>query len=75
MTNESAAEPNAISPEMLRDMATAVGVSLTDERAATLAPQAEQHFAQLRSLDEIANPSTEPAAELHLDGWTGPVSD
>ena len=27
----TAAEPNAISPEMLRDMAAAVGVSLTDE--------------------------------------------
>jgi hypothetical protein len=32
-----------------------------------LAPQAEQHFAQLRDLDAIANPSTEPATELRLD--------
>jgi hypothetical protein len=75
MTDESAAEPNAISPEMLRGMAAAVGVIITSDRAATLAPQAEQHFAQLRSLDEIANPSTEPAAELHLDRWTRPGSD
>ncbi len=60
---------------MLRGMAAAVGVSLTGERAATLAPQAEQHFAQLRSLDAIANPSTEPAAELRLDRWTRPGSD
>ena len=75
MTDESAAEPNAISPEMLPSMAAAVGIILTADRAATLKPQAEQHFAQLRSLDEIANPSTEPAAELHLDGWKGPVRD
>ena len=75
MTDESGAELNAIDPEVLRGMAAAVGVSLTGDRAATLAPQAEQHFAQLRYLDSIADPSTEPAAELRLDRWTRPRSD
>jgi hypothetical protein len=74
MTDESAAELNAIDPEVLRDMAAAAGVSLTGERAASLAPQAEQHFAQLRYLDSISDPSTEPAAELRLDRGTRPVS-
>jgi hypothetical protein len=60
---------------VLRGMAAAVGVSLAGDRAATLAPQAVQHFAQLRYLDSIADPSTEPAAELRLDRWTRPGSD
>lgn len=75
MTDESAAESNAIDPEVLRGMAAAIGVSLTGDRAARLAPQAEQHFAQLRYLSAIADPSTEPAAELRLDRWTRPGSD
>ena len=75
MTDESAAGLNAIDPDVLRGMAAAVGVILTGERAETLAPQAEQHFAQLRFLDSIADPSTEPAAELRLDRWTRPGSD
>ena len=75
MTNPSAAEPNAINPELLRAMAAVVGVSLTGDRAAALAPQAEQHFAQLSHLDAIADSSTEPAAELRLDRWSAPGSD
>ena len=75
MTDEFVAKPNAITPEMLRAMAAAVGVDLTGDRAAALAPQAEQHFAQLSHLDAIANSSTEPAAELRLDQWTRSVSD
>jgi len=75
MSDEAAADPNAMSPEVLRGMAAAVGVILTAERAATLVPQAEQHFAQLTLLDVIANSSTEPAAELRLDQWTRSVSD
>jgi hypothetical protein len=75
MTDESVAEPNAITPEMLRAMAAAVGVSLTGDRASALAPQAEQHFAQLSHLDAISSSSTEPAAELRLDQWTRSVSD
>jgi hypothetical protein len=75
LTDESAAEPKAIDPEVLRDMAAAVGVSLTGDRAATLAPQAEQHFAQLRYLDSVSDPSSEPAAELRLDRWTSSGSD
>jgi hypothetical protein len=75
LTDKPAAELNAIDPETLRGMAAAVGVSLSDDRAATLAPQAGQHFAQLRHLDAIANPSSEPAAQLRLDHWTRPASD
>ena len=75
MTGEAEVELTTNDSEVLRGMAAAVGVSLTSDRAATLAPQAEQHFAQLRYLDSIANPSTEPAAELRLDQWTRPGSD
>ena len=75
MADVSAAEPNAITPKTLRAMAAAVGVSLTGGRAAALAPQAKQHFAQLRHLDAIADSRTEPAAELRLDRWTTPDSD
>jgi aryl-alcohol dehydrogenase-like predicted oxidoreductase len=70
MTDETEAELKAIDPVVLQGMAAAVGVSLTSARAAMLAPQAEQHFAQLRDLDSIADPSSEPAAELRLDCWT-----
>jgi hypothetical protein len=75
MTYESVAKPNAITPETLRAMAAAVGVGLPDDCATALAPQADQHFAQLSHLDAIANSSTEPAAELHLDQWTRSGSD
>ncbi len=75
MTDESADEPNAITPETLRAMAEAVGVILSGDRAAALAAQADQHFAQLSQLDAIANSSTEPAAQFRLDQWTRSVSD
>jgi hypothetical protein len=75
MTDETAAEPHVIDPDMLRGMAAAVGVSLTGDRAATLAAQAAQHFAQLRYLDSVSDPSSEPAAELRLDRWTRPRGD
>jgi hypothetical protein len=75
MTDEPAADPNAMSPELLGGMAAAVGVILTAHRAVALVPQAEQHFAQLTFLDAIADSSTEPAAELRLDQWTRSVSD
>ena len=75
MTDEVAVEKNAISPEMLRGMAAVVGVSLTAEQAVTLAPQAEQHFAQLSFLDAIANSNGEPAGELRLDRGLAHGSD
>jgi hypothetical protein len=75
MTDESPVEPIAIRSVLLREMALLVGVTLTTERAVTLAPQAKQHFAQLSHLDAIADSHTEPAAELHLDRWTTPDSD
>ena len=75
MTDELAAESNAIDLDVLRGMAAATGVILTGDRLATLAPQAEQHFTQLRYLASIADPSPEPAAELRLDRWTQPGRD
>jgi hypothetical protein len=72
MSDESASEPKAMSPELLRGMAAVVGVILTAEQAVTLAPQAEQHFAQIDLLDAIANSSAEPAGELRLDRWSAP---
>jgi hypothetical protein len=75
MTDEFGTELYVIDPEVLRGMAASVGVSLTGDRATTLAPQADQHFAQLRYLDSVSDPSTEPAAELRLDRWTRPGSD
>ena len=75
MTNEPAADSIVMSPELLRGMSAAVGVILTADRAATLVPQAEQHFAQLSFLDGITNSSTEPAAQLRLDQWPRSVSD
>jgi hypothetical protein len=75
MTDEPETGPNVMSPELLRGMAAAVGVTLTTDRADALVPQAEQHFAQLTLFDAIANSSTEPASELRLDQWTRPVSD
>ena len=75
MTDEVPVEHNAISPEMLRGMAAVVGVNLTAEQAVTLAPQAEQHFAQLSFLDAITNSNAEPAGELRLDRGSSTSSD
>ena len=75
MTDESTAERDAIDPDVLRGMAAAVGVRLTVERSATLVAQAVQHFAQLHYLDSIADPSTEPEAELRFDRGARPGSD
>ncbi len=57
--------------ELLRDMAAALGIALSDERAAALAEQAGPHFAILHALDTIAEPGTEPAATFRLDDWRG----
>ena len=75
MTDESPVESSAITPDLLRGTAAVAGVILTPERAATLVPQAEEHFALLSHLDAIADSSTEPAAELRLDCWTSSGSD
>ena len=75
MTDESSDELNAIDPGVLRSMAAVVGVNLTGDRVATLETQADQHFAQLRYLDSVSDPSSEPAAELRLDRWMRPRGD
>ncbi len=70
MTTESETLLNAdakqLSPDLLQGMAAAIGVALTPERAAALAIQAGPHFAILRSLDTIADPTSEPAAIFRL---------
>jgi hypothetical protein len=70
---ESAASP--LPASLLRDMAAAIGVALSDERAEALATQAGPHFALLRALDRIANPASEPAAEFRLDAWRSGMDD
>lgn len=69
--NEAQPEPSAWSRQLLQAMGAAVGVTLSDERAAALVSQAEPHFALLRALDDVAVPTTEPAAEFRLDTWAG----
>lgn len=70
MMTESETPANAggapLSPALLDGMAAAIGVALTPERAAALATQAGPHFAILRALDAIADPTTEPAAVFRL---------
>lgn len=63
------AQAESPSATLLSAMAAAIGLDLPAERAAQLATQAAPHFALLRALDTIAHPSTEPAAEFHLDSW------
>src|SRR5215212_1958607 len=66
---ELALQNEVSSSALLTAMAATIGLELPEERAAALAIQAEPHFALLRALDDIAHPSTEPAAEFHLDAW------
>ena len=56
-------------PEQVRILAAAVGVDLDAERAAALVPQAEPHFALLRTLGAVDDRGAEPAAEFRLDEW------
>jgi hypothetical protein len=55
-----------LSPELLRRMAATIGIALTPERADALATQAGSHFAILRALDAIADPTAEPATVFRL---------
>ena len=54
-------------PAQLQSLAALVGVDLDAERAATLASQAAQHLALLRTLATHDPHGTEPAAEFRLD--------
>jgi hypothetical protein len=75
MTNKPEPERKTLDPEMVRGLAAAAGVPLTDDRAAALVAQAEAHFALLHALASTANPSSEPAALFHLDRWAKPAHD
>jgi hypothetical protein len=74
MDTKPPGEPS-LSAALLTGMAAAVGVELSPERAATLLTQAEPHFALLRALDDVALPTTEPAAEFRLDAWRERADD
>ena len=77
--SETKTEPKPVlqteppSATLLSAMAATIGLELPAERAAALAIQAEPHFALLRALDDIAHPSSEPAAEFHLDAWRSAI--
>jgi len=58
-----------LTADLLRAMAASAGVELPPDRATALVAQAEPHFALLRALDPVANPTTEPAAAFRLDDW------
>ena len=75
MTDTPPRELRSIEPELVRALAAAAGVSLSDARAAALVPQAEPHFALLRELDAIADPGAEPAAAFRLDEAMGLPGD
>jgi hypothetical protein len=62
-------KPGTIDAGLLRDLAALAGVDLGEERANALVSQAKPHFAQLRELDAVADPATEPAAVFRLDDW------
>jgi hypothetical protein len=66
MNDTPAPDRITVEPGILRDLAAAAGLSLTDDRTTALLPQAEPHFALLRELDSVADSSSEPAAEFHL---------
>ena len=59
----------SIDAGLLRELASLVGVDLGEERAEALVSQAVPHFAQLRELDVVADPATEPAGAFCLDAW------
>jgi len=56
-----------ITPELVKNLAAMAGLSLTDEHAQALAPQAEQQFALMRTLDALDPGLSEPMAEFRLD--------
>jgi len=69
--DDSQPDVESIGAELLSGMAATVGVTLSAERAEALATQAGPHFTLLRAIDGLVDPATEPAAEFHLDEWTG----
>jgi Asp-tRNA(Asn)/Glu-tRNA(Gln) amidotransferase C subunit len=64
---ERSIEAGKLTPEQVRFLASLAGVELGEERAAALAPQAEQHFTLMCALDAIDARGVEPAAEFRLD--------
>ncbi|MGH2614679.1 MAG: hypothetical protein ACRDJC_05535, partial [Thermomicrobiales bacterium] len=64
-------EARAIDRNLLLNLAALVGVDLSPERAEALESQAEPHFAQLRGLDAVTEPNSEPAAEFRLEPPSG----
>jgi hypothetical protein len=75
MTSKPEPERKTLDSEIVRGLAAAAGVSLTDDRAAAPVAQAEAHFALLNTLAAAADSSSEPAALFHLDRWAKPAHD
>ena len=63
--SQPTAEP--LTAQQIRTLAAAAGLDLDEERAAVLAPQADQHFALLRAIAQLDARGAEPAAEWRLD--------
>jgi hypothetical protein len=61
------ADDTKITAEHLITLSAIVGITMTTERAEALVPQAEQHFALMRTLDAVHVGSVEPVAEFRLD--------
>jgi Asp-tRNA(Asn)/Glu-tRNA(Gln) amidotransferase C subunit len=66
MTNDSEHQVS-MTPELVKTLAAIAGVTLSDERARALAPQAQQHFALLRAIDALDAGTAEPQPEYHPD--------
>ena len=67
MVSDNQPTAEHVTAEQIRILAAAAGLSLDEERAATLAPQADQHFARLRAIAQLDARGAEPAAEWRLD--------
>jgi len=67
--SEPTATRRGLTSAQVRALAAAAGVDLDEGRAATLVPQAAQHFALLRELDAVDPQDAEPAGEFRLDAW------
>ena len=66
MANTPESSP-PMTADLIMHLAALAGVELTIERAETLAPQAEQQRALMRTLERLDPGSTEPMGVCRLD--------
>jgi hypothetical protein len=67
MVQSSGSRGDGPTPAAIQLLAESAGVSISVERATTLAPQAAQYFAALATLASGESGHVEPAAEFRLD--------